>query len=242
MELRKALSDFEFKADAGTFRATISTYNVIDSDLDVTFPGAFPVGKSLVIGGYNHSSMPPISALPTGKGVIGADETRAWVDGQFFMDTSHGKAMYETVKALGPVAEWSYVAKPLKIVPIGELRKSYPTALRGFLAIDPFEASAVIKGAGIGTRTDFIKSDASLDEKVLALLVDLDEVTIHKVGRKLSAATRARVAAVIAEMQKLLDENDLPDVPEVKSMSMARARGGLLKLQTAVAQSRGGYI
>lgn len=202
----KALADFELKADkAGAFRATIATFNTVDHDGDVTFPGAFPVGKDLIVGAYNHSSMPPLNALPTGKGTIGADASRAWVDGQFFLDTPHGAAMYATVKNLGPTAEWSYTYPKPKTAPLADFKDAFPTAVRGLVVVDPFEASTVIKGAGIGTGTDYIKSlGLTFDEKATHLFEELDQFFGLKVGRTISAATRARLTAVLDELQKLL--------------------------------------
>jgi hypothetical protein len=160
---QKAFSGFEWKTfQEGTFRATIATFNTVDLDGDVTFPGAFPIGKQIVVGAYNHSSMPPTNALPTGKAIIGADDQRAWIDGQFFMDTPQGKAMYDTVKNLGTTAEWSYFFLEPKIA-ARDLLKSYPTARRGLIRVNPIEASTVVKGAGVGTGTDYIKSALGLD-------------------------------------------------------------------------------
>src|SRR5579864_6030798 len=92
-------SDFELKAEQpGAFRAKIATLNVVDKDADVTVPGAFDNGKSIVISAYQHSSW--YDALPVGTCVIGSDDGKAWVDGQCFTDTTHGIDHYKTVKAL----------------------------------------------------------------------------------------------------------------------------------------------
>lgn len=206
---RKGLSDFELKAsDRGSFRATIATFNSVDHDGDVTFAGAFPVGKQIIVGAYNHTSMPQLGgALPTGVATIGADASRAWIEGKFF-PTPQGEAMYETVKALGPVAEWSYAYPPPKTAPrTSDQMRPYPEAKRGIVGVDPVEASAVVRGAGLDTGTDFIKSagtslaDLLADEqKATALLAEL------KAGAAISRANRDRLAAVIAELSKFLDE------------------------------------
>lgn len=204
---RKSLDGLEWKAEsAGAFRATIATFNVIDRDGDVTFPGAFPVGKELIVGAYNHTSMPPIGAMPTGKAVIGADNQRAWIDGKFFLDTPEGLSMYRTVKNLGTAAEWSYAFPPPKTAAKhSDQMRPYPGALRGLVGLDPVEASAVVKGAGIGTGTDFIKSDGPTDDDVVLerWLGALHEL---KVGRALSAASRTRLQGVLDELQKFLAE------------------------------------
>jgi hypothetical protein len=238
---QKSLSDFEMKGAEGIFRATIATFNTVDLDGDVTFPGAFPVGKHLIVGGYNHSSMPPINALPTGKAVIGADEHRAWIDGQFFMDTPHGKAMYDTVKSLGAVAEWSYFYLPPKTAPRADFVKVFPTARRGLIGLEPIEASAVIKGAGIGTGTDFIKSADFSEEKVLALFDELGGLFGFKAGRTLSAASRARLLAIHGELQKFLDETDPQSDSEVIKALNFEPMPGFFDLDLALAKSRGGF-
>lgn len=206
---RKSLAAFEWKvAEEGSFRATIATFDTVDLDGDVTFAGAFPVGKQIIVGAYNHTSMPPIGALPTGKGVIGADDSRAWIDGKFFLDTPHGRAMYDTVKNLGTTADWSYAYPPPKTAPrhSDQMRK-YPDALRGLVAVDPVEASAVVRGAGIDTGTDYIKSaDLTFDQKAERIFAAFDEFAQLKVGRTLSSATRTRLEAVMAELTKLLEE------------------------------------
>src|SRR5438309_4255377 len=91
----------------GEFRATFSTFGVVDKDFDVTLPGAFVNGSKVVIGAYGHSTVSDHS-LPVGIGTIQSDHRRAWVDAQF-LDTPGGRAHYETVKALGALQEWSYV-------------------------------------------------------------------------------------------------------------------------------------
>lgn len=237
---QKSLTDFELKGAEGVFRATIATFNTVDLDGDVTFPGAFPVGKQIIVGGYNHSSMPPINALPTGKAVVGADEQRAWIDGQFFIDTPHGKSMYDTVKNLGATAEWSYFYLQPKTAPRADYAKLFPKAVRGLTSVDPIEASAVVKGAGIGTRTDFIKSAEFAEDKALALFEELSDLCGSKAGRTLSAATRARLASVMSELQKLMDETEPKSDEPIKALAF-EPRPGRFDLDLMLAKARGGY-
>jgi len=236
---QKSLSDFEMKGAEGVFRATIARFNSVDLDGDVTFPGAFPVGKQIIVGGYNHSSMPPINALPTGKAVIGADNERAWIDGQFFVDTPHGKSMYDTVKNLGSTAEWSYFYLAPKSAPRSDYAKLYPTAKRGLVSVDPIEASAVVKGAGIGTGTDFIKSADFSDDKALVLFDQLSALFGSKAGRTLSAASRARLLAIHGELGKFLDETDPMSDDEIKAFTF-EPMAGLFDLDLALAKSKEG--
>src|SRR3990167_4860359 len=91
--VRKRLAGVELKADeAGAFRATIATFSVVDKDQEVTLPGAFPSGKTILVSAYGHSSWGGFSAamLPVGSGVIGQDEKSAWVGGRFWLAPEPG--------------------------------------------------------------------------------------------------------------------------------------------------------
>jgi HK97 family phage prohead protease len=136
--------------DDGSFVATFATLNVIDKDRDVTLPGAFEDGAPVRISAWGHNW----GALPVGKGVIHADDERAWVEGQFFLDTAHGKDTYLTVKALGDLQEWSYGYDILDAAP-GQVEGQDVQLLRG---LKVHEVSPVLIGAGVDTRTDQIKS------------------------------------------------------------------------------------
>src|SRR3989304_4612736 len=66
--LRKAFTPFDFKlSETGDVTVAFSRFNVIDSDNDVTFPGAMPVGKSVPMSAFGHTSWD--GALPTGVGL-----------------------------------------------------------------------------------------------------------------------------------------------------------------------------
>ncbi len=158
--MQKLIGPLELKADApGTFTATIATLNTVDRDGDVTFPGAFPVGAHVVVSAYGHRSW--AGALPVGKGVIGADDSTAWLDGRFILETDAGGDTYRVVKALGRLQEWSYAFDVVEgITPIDDRLRPYPTARRGLLKLDVHEVSPVLRGAGIGTRTEYIKRAA----------------------------------------------------------------------------------
>jgi hypothetical protein len=152
-------ADIQFKADKpGTFRARIATLNAVDKDADVTLPGAFPDGKAIVISAYGHKSWD--GALPVGKGVIGSDQSQAWVDGEFFLNTMQGKETYETVKALAAagLGEWSHGYQVLESsTEPGDL-SAYPGAAQILKKLDLWEASPVLVGAGVNTATERIKS------------------------------------------------------------------------------------
>lgn len=149
---RKTFLTAELKlSDTGTIEAAFAQLNVVDHDGDVTFPGAFPT-KDVPMSAYNHTSWD--GALPVGKGSITERGDWAVFTGQFFMNTTHGRDAYETVKALGPLAQYSYGYQVLDGGPVTHDGKQ-ANAIR---KLDVFEVSPVLMGAGIGTHTMAIKS------------------------------------------------------------------------------------
>jgi HK97 family phage prohead protease len=138
-------------ADQGTVRAVFSTFNVIDHDGDVTLPGAFQKGQKVRISAYNHTSWS--GALPVGKGVIDADDTEAWVDAQFFLNTTAGRETFEVVKQMEELQEWSYGFDVLEAAQ-GQQEGEDVQFLQ---KLDVHEVSPVLLGAGIDTRTLAVK-------------------------------------------------------------------------------------
>ncbi len=187
MEQETKTLHLELKADAeGAFRATFATLNVVDHHGDVTLPGAFAAGKEVLIGGYQHDML----QLPVGKGRIGSDGDRAWVDGQFFLDTPNGDATYRTVKNAGGLMEWSYVFIPVQTEE-GPFDTGQGTVDVRFLKkIDVWSIDPVLKGAGINTRTDFVKS---IEPKAVTRFADLPLAPRDHAWD--SAAAEARVRA-----------------------------------------------
>lgn len=207
----------ELKADGdeGAFRATFATLNVIDHHGDVTLPGAFEPGKEVLVGAYQHEMF----NLPVGKAVLAADDERAWIDGHFFLDTTPGMDTYRTVKNAGGLMEWSYIFTVKDssdgdfdtgagIVPVRFLKK-----------LDVWSVDPVLKGAGIGTRTDAIKGlgqpFAEQGEGTIAAVaafVKRAEARLEmraKGGRSLSADDRERVTALVtglADLKARLEE------------------------------------
>lgn len=150
MEQKIFRAPIELKANGeeGEFRAVFATLNVVDWHTDVTEPGAFTDGQNVVIEPWNHGW-----TLPAGKGVIRSDSKEAWIDGKFFLDTDTGKEHYQTVKNLGPLAEWSYSFN-IEESGQGEFAGQQVRFLR---KLDVAGVGPVTRGAGIGTRTEMIK-------------------------------------------------------------------------------------
>lgn len=174
---RKTLGDVELlDSDRGVIKAVFSTLNVRDHDGDITPPGAFKEGSEVKISAYNHGSH--MGALPVGKGTIHSDSTKAWLDGQFFMNTTGGKDTFETVKQLGTLGEWSYGYDVLKEGP-GEVDGVKGNILHE-LAV--YEVSPVLLGAGIGTHTIEAKNLTDMDDDELAKEAERAFKALHERG------------------------------------------------------------
>ncbi len=210
---RKAFTPYEFKlSETGDVSVAFSRFNVIDSDGDVTFPGAMPVGKGIPMSAYGHTSWD--GAPPTGKGVVAERGDLGIFDGAFFMETDQGRNAYHTTKAMADLQEWSYGYHITDGGPgtfdgkrVRELRK-----------LDVFEVSPVLKGAGVGTGTLAIKSGAPASGAPLAELLAwdsevkaaiLDRIRAHAgtretEGRKLSRSDRAALDDLIEAHEAML--------------------------------------
>lgn len=206
---RKALTDFEWKAEKeGSFKAVIATFNTVDKDGDVTLPGAFAPGMTVAVSPWGHSSGD--GALPVGDAVITSDGARAFAEGQFYTDTPHGKAAYQTVKRLSEkgIQQWSYIYRP-KTVGTKKDLEAWPGARRVLKEVQPFEVSPVLVGAGEGVFTQSIKSQdivGDRDEALAAIVANLGlYLNEEKAGARLSQASRDRLTALIKDLQAFLD-------------------------------------
>lgn len=139
-------------ADRGEVTAIFSTFNVIDSDSDVTRPGAFEDGAEVPISAYGHTSWQ--GALPVGKAVIRQTDTQAILEGRFFMNTAAGRDTFTTVKELGGLGQWSYGFDIVRHS-FGEFDGRQ---VRFLEEVRVHEVSPVLVGAGVGVRTLSAKS------------------------------------------------------------------------------------
>lgn len=208
-----ALDGLELKADdEGAFRATIATFNTVDHDGEVTLAGAFPEGKKILVSAYMHTSWD--GALPVGSGVVHQDQKKAWVEGKFWLDTEAGKQHYLALKnalADGVGSEWSYGFRVMKSSTDAAQLEKYDGAWRILEQVDPFEASPVLRGAGIDTRTEYVKSGLTLAERGGKLATDASEFLVHaratvamraKEGRVISTANAERIGGVADALEQ----------------------------------------
>jgi hypothetical protein len=144
----KQLQRVEVKSgDKGQVSAVFATFNVIDSDGDVTVPGAFKNGAEVVISSYQHKTWQ--GALPVGTGRIRTTKSEAILDGQFFMDTQAGRETFSVVKQLGGRQQWSYGYEAIQAEP----GKFGGRDVRFLKRLEVPEVSPVLVGAGVNTRT-----------------------------------------------------------------------------------------
>lgn len=248
--LRKAFAPTEFKlSETGEVSIGFSRFGVVDSDGDVTFPGAHPVGKSVPMSAYGHTSWD--GALPIGKGVIRETSDMAVLDGAFFMDTDQGRNAYNTVKAMADLQEWSYGYTVLE----GPRGVFDGKAVRELRKLDDHEVSPVLKGAGVGTATLAIKSaapasDAPYVEQLLwyseGLPALMDRFKSHaaaraKDGRKLSRADRAALEDLVETLDGQLGEARglLTVPPSVDPAAQAAFAAAEMENLLAIARANG---
>jgi len=231
---RKAIRLELKEGDEGTFTARIATLMVVDSDGDLTKPGAFPEGKELLVSAYMHGSW--MGALPVGKAIVHEDGDEVIAEGTFNLATETGREHYEAVKFTGDLQEWSYGFLPLE----WEEQSTNGQKVRVLTKVDPFEISPVLKGAGVGTGTIAIKSDGlsftDQMETALAAVTGMAERSRlladlrRKEGRVFSAANRDGIKSLLdgltvvaKDLQTLLEETE-PKSGEAQRLFLEYAR------------------
>lgn len=205
----KALRAVEIKdASQGLVQAVFSTFDVIDRDGDITRKTAFRNGAPVRISAYNHASWE--GALPVGKGTIRVTDNEAILDGQFFMNTTHGRDAFETVKAMGDLQEFSYGFNVTDSEP-GDVEGKSVRIIKG---VDVHEVSPVLLGAGIGTRTLAVKQAAR------------EIAELGEFGQKRTFTQSERDAA--ASAGHAMDDGSYPikDVQDLRNAIRAVGRGG----------------
>jgi hypothetical protein len=212
---RKALQRVEIKsADKGEVSAVFATYNVIDSDGDVTLPGAFEDGAAVAISAYNHSSWS--GALPVGKGRIRTTKSEAIMDGRFFLDTKEGHDTFTVVKALHEdgLGDWSYGYETQE----AETGTFDGQDVQFLKKQSVFEVSPALRGAGVNTRTLTAKSlvEHGLDPKQAVRLVERTVVVTEY-----RAAIRPHETPVTAKMWQ--GKRVLADLPDDASIADMRS-------------------
>lgn len=175
MNHTKSLSGVTIKdATKGEVEAVFSTFGVIDKDGDVTSKKTFTDGAPVIISAYGHGSWK--GELPVGRGVIVVEEDQAVMKGRFFMDTTHGRDTFLTVKQLSeddPLQEWSYSLRNT----VAEKGQLDGTRANFLLSTDVKEVSPVLLGASVDTRTLSTKGARKESESTIRR-------ALHEAGRE----------------------------------------------------------
>jgi hypothetical protein len=208
--VEKALRNVEIKdAAKGHVSAVFATLDVVDKDGDVTVKGAFNEGQKVAISNFGHKIWE--GAPPVGKGVIREVGNEAVFEGQFFMNTTHGRDAFETVKALteddGPGTEWSYGFDVEDSEPARKGESPYGDKHRRTLKkLKVHEVSPVLIGAGVGTRVTGIKEKKTFAEQLQDVVASVKAVSERA----------ADVMAMRAEKGKGLGEESLTALKGLK--------------------------
>ena len=204
---RKQFLPHELKlSEDGTITLAFSQLGVIDKGGDVGMPGSIP-SKDVPMSAYGHTSWD--GALPPGRGKIFEKDGWAVFDGSFFMDTTHGRDTFHTVKALADLQEWSYGYTAQT-----RLGQQDGQDVRFLDKQDIFEVSPVLRGMGEGTHVMSIKGGGPDDSLPYAdhaawmtgqwdafLKRTAERLDLRvKEGRTLSAANYAELEAVLGQI------------------------------------------
>lgn len=230
----KSFSRVEIKdADKGEVTAVFATLNVVDSDGDVTPPGAFENGAKVRISAYGHSSWG--DRLPVGKGTIREVKNDAILDGKFFLDTPEGAATFRVVKELGEdgLQEFSYGYDPVEYS-FGEFEGR---EVRFLNKVKVHEVSPVLLGAGVNTRLLTAKSGLKFTEHIDAVLTEIEKLQTRAAevvalrsekGKAMSEASADRLRHLIKALNELLVAPPANDPPAADEADAVMARAALL--------------
>lgn len=182
--------------DEGKVRAVVATTGAVDADGDIIEPGAFGT-QDVVVSGFGHTSWE--GAPPVGKGAVTESGDKAVADLQFFLDTSHGRDLFTTMKNLGKLGEWSFGFD------VKGQRDPTPSeredgAVRVLEALEVHEVSPVLRGAGVDTGTLAAKCDAcgsvageAVDPAAAREALEAGRKTLRKLDGKVDNGTISTV-------------------------------------------------
>jgi hypothetical protein len=175
---------------AGQVTAILAELDKVDHDGDLYTAETFTEGAELAISPYNHSTMYG-TTIPVGKGVLHVEQSYIWVEAQYFLENESAREAFTVVKQMGASQQWSWGFKSVDAEPIlmGERQVNL------IKKAEVFEASPVVRGASIGSRTMTAK-EAEAQAAAAAILRQYDV-------RRLVREERARFAgfAGVAEQE-----------------------------------------
>ena len=197
--------------DPGHIVAQFAVFNEVDSDGDVTLPGAFG-NQDVVVSAWGHASwMGGSDNLPVGKGSISEKGNKAIFEGDLFLETTSGKDHYEVLKQTQGQQEWSYGFQ----VQEASFGDHNGQEVRFLKKLKVPEVSPVLKGAGSDTRTLAVKGSRKLADQGEELLAELGDYSNRlkslatlraDEGRPLSVVNLRTLGSVRTELQVIEEE------------------------------------
>lgn len=144
--------------EQGIVEVAFAQLEVVDHDGDYTLPGAFPTGKKLKVCQWGHAHYKRVVGAAEILGEQDMPDGTKWAVARlaYFLNTPDGRSEFDTVKALqdaGVGCEWSYGYDVLD----AEFMQADGRRVQALKALDPYEISPVLRGAGIGTHTLSVK-------------------------------------------------------------------------------------
>jgi hypothetical protein len=133
----------------GLVRARIATLSEVDREGDTYERGAFAGNDDVLLSAWNHSSWE--SAPPIGRGAVVERGDAAEFIGAVNLATESGRSHYELLKAMGTRQEWSFGFDIRQWRPARA--SDPPGALRVLQRLAVYEASPVLRAAGVHTAT-----------------------------------------------------------------------------------------
>lgn len=196
--------------EKGIGRAVIATLDVIDKDKDVTVAGAFGVQHVKLLPAHDRMS------VPLGKGIIKEEGNTVVADFAFNLSIQKAADWYNALRFDldngVPIQEWSYGFVPT----VYELGNKDGQDVRFLKAVEVFEISPVLRGAGEGTRTLALKEEGEryVDQaertlaEVKALVGRSEELASlrAKDGRNLSTENQQRLETLYASLAEMQGE------------------------------------
>ena len=183
---RKSITHLKALTDEGVGLARIATLNVVDSDGDITLPGAFGEQNVKVLPSHNWGAVPLGWARIFEKG----DEVLA--EFKINLETSSGKDWHSALKfdleqGKGLI-EWSYGFNIVE----ADTESRDDARVRLLKKLTVHEVSPVMLGAGVNTGTVTIKGDGGKSGLSLVdhIKAALDEV--EAVNKRIAEVTELR--------------------------------------------------
>ncbi len=161
----------------GGFRAIIATLApAIDWQGDVSLPAAFDSQSQCYVSDWEHQSFDDKGPKrpPVGVCAISHDERYAYATG-YFLNTPRGQECRELVKS-STALEWSYGFSILASATDAKSLQQYGAGARRILQrLMVVEVSPVVRGAGLDTRTLWVKGarEIRVDAEIAAIAANV---------------------------------------------------------------------